>query len=212
MGMVNLDQIWSDAFFLSWHDTACFPPMSHTCSHPKTWRLQSGPTVPEPCRDWYSSCHHHHLTVAFTDISWSNVLKCAQTPPTGAGREERCFLVEQHCHLMVAEHPYKVCSDAPTPALKVVSPKCSWIEMQRHPSKSASPTPAPSLGPGGFLSGLVSRWHFQMPTSSPTPTPQLSPCQPLHSLLWVLLLILIFSSFANNFPRGTISNALLNSR
>lgn len=100
--------------------------------------------------------------------------------------EERCFLVEQHCHLMVAEHPYKVCSDAPTPALKVVSPKCSWIEMQRHPSKSASPTPAPSLGPGGFpirigVSMAFPDAHQQShtnPTIVPMPAPALSALSP----------------------------------
>lgn len=45
-------------------------------------------------------------------------------------REEGCSLVEQHCHLMVRVHPYKVCSNAPIRSVQ-------GRELQAHVSPAA---------------------------------------------------------------------------
>lgn len=87
-------------------------------------------------------------------------------------REEGYSLVEQHCHLMVRVHPYKVCSDALIPSVQGRRHQVHASRAAENPGKYANFTSLlPSPSNRGPVPGLVSRQGFRTPTSNLSPVP-----------------------------------------
>lgn len=110
------------------HVTCAFSVSRHEgwLSRAIQWLIQLPPSSS------FHSCSHWY----FLDY----VLKCVQTVKARAGRwGEGCSLVEQHCHLMVQVHPYKVCSDAPIHSVQGCKLQAHVSPTAENPNKQTLP-------------------------------------------------------------------------